>query len=127
VDGKDGGEPILAVPILLRDQPIGALGFRLPPGKKDWNKDDIAIAETVSEQFGLAAETIRLLEETQHRAARERLVSEITTKIRSTNDPQEMLQTAVFELRQALQAKRAQAILQPENDGLNRPKDKRTK
>ncbi len=109
---ENGTNTILAVPVLLRDEPIGALGFNLPPDKDSWSPDDIAIAEAVSEQFGLAAETLRLLDTTQRRAARERLVTEITTKIRATTDPQAMLHTAASELREALQAQRAQVVVQ---------------
>jgi DNA-binding LacI/PurR family transcriptional regulator/GAF domain-containing protein len=113
----EGNPTILAVPVLLRDEPIGALGFSLPPEKDSWTPDDISVAEAVSDQFGLAAETLRLLDTTQRRAARERLVTEITTKIRATTDPEAMLQTAASELREALQAQRAQVIVQSKEPG----------
>jgi GAF domain-containing protein len=51
-----------------------------------------------------------LLEETHRRAEREHLVSEITTKLRSSNDPQEIIQTAMNELRLALKTKQTQFI-----------------
>jgi GAF domain-containing protein len=43
---------------------------------------------------------------------RERLASEITAKIRLSNDPQVILETAVQELRQALKIQADQATLQ---------------
>jgi hypothetical protein len=46
-----------------------------------------------------------LFEETTRRADRERTVSEITTHIRSTTDPEAMLKTALDELKRALGAK----------------------
>jgi hypothetical protein len=52
----------------------------------------------------------RLFEETSSRASRERLVSDITTKIRSTTDPQEMVRTAVEELKRALGATRVEIV-----------------
>ena len=64
--------------------------------------------------ISVALEGARLYEDTQRRAARERLVSEITTKIRSTNDPQVMLETAVSELRQALHVNRVQVLMNPQ-------------
>jgi hypothetical protein len=68
----------------------------------------------------LSAENARLFEETTARADRERLVSEITSKIRSNNDPQSMIQTAIQELRGALGASRVDVIPQangsPEKD-----------
>jgi hypothetical protein len=54
----------------------------------------------------------RLFEETSARAARERTVSDITTKIRSTNDPQEIIDTAVQELQRALGVSRVEIIPQ---------------
>jgi hypothetical protein len=50
----------------------------------------------------------RLFEETTSRADRERAVTDITTKIRSTNDPNEMIQIALNELKQTLRVKDAQ-------------------
>jgi PAS domain S-box-containing protein len=109
----DEAEAEVTVPLTLRDQPIGVLGLKGRPGKRAWSEEEIALAKEIGEQFALAAESLRLLDETQRRAARERLVAEITTKIRATNDPQAMLSTAISELRQALHAQRTQVSIQP--------------
>jgi GAF domain-containing protein/DNA-binding LacI/PurR family transcriptional regulator len=101
----------LTIPIMLRDQPIGAIGLQAQEGKRQWSPDEIALAQEIGEQFALAAESLRLLDETQRRAARERLVAEITTKIRASTDPQTMLQTAAQELQNALKSKRTQVLL----------------
>jgi GAF domain-containing protein/HAMP domain-containing protein len=55
----------LVVPIVLRDQPIGALGFKGARGQRQWNADDIALVEAIAEQLALAADNLRLLQETQ--------------------------------------------------------------
>lgn len=65
---------------------------------------DLIIA--VAERVALSAENARLFEETTSRATRERIVSDITNKIRSTNNPQEMIQTAMTELQRVLGASR---------------------
>jgi GAF domain-containing protein len=70
------------------------------------------IVEAVAERLGLALDNARLFEETSSRASRERLVSDITTKIRGTNDPQEMVRTAVEELQRALGASRIEIVPQ---------------
>jgi GAF domain-containing protein len=57
-------------------------------------------------------ESARLYEETRRRAERERLTGEITARIRASNDPQTILQTAAHELRKALQADRTQLVIQ---------------
>ncbi len=57
-------------------------------------------------------ESARLFEETAKRAERDRKVLEITSKIRSTTDFNEMLEIAVNELKRELNASGAQVILQ---------------
>jgi GAF domain-containing protein len=65
------------------------------------------LAEGVVEQFALAAENIRLLDETQRRAARERLTRDITDKMRRAASISDIVQTAVDELFGALKTSRA--------------------
>jgi GAF domain-containing protein/ABC-type sugar transport system substrate-binding protein len=108
----DETQPTLVVPIKLRDYPIGAIGLKAKEEQRQWSEEEISLIEILSEQFALAAENIRLLEETQRRAEREHLVSEITTRLRTSNDPQTILQTAAGELRRALNAKNARVMIQ---------------
>jgi GAF domain-containing protein/HAMP domain-containing protein len=103
----------IAVPIILRDQVLGVFRLRKNETNGKWTNDEIKLMDTLIDQVESALESARLYTDTQHRAARERLVTEITTKIRGSNDPQVMLQIAVTELRKALQAQRAQVLLQP--------------
>jgi GAF domain-containing protein len=69
---------------------------------RQWSDDEMSLVSSIAEQVGLALEYARLLETTRRRAERERLVSEITTRIRATNDPQQILETAVTQLKHAL-------------------------
>ena len=103
----------LVIPIKVRDQVVGALNFRKEGSGKKWTPEETSLLETLTEQLGVAVESARLYEETQRRAERERLAGEIGAKLRASNDPRTILQTAVQELRQALQANRAQVLLQP--------------
>src|SRR6185503_8131049 len=99
------------VPIELRGEVIGELVVQSPSGKM-WSQDQIDLIKAVADRVALSAENARLFEETTARADRERLVSEITSKIRSNNDPQSMIQTAIQELRGALGASRVDVIPQ---------------
>lgn len=103
----------LTIPIRVRNQVVGALKFRKDGQGKKWTPDEMSLLETLTDQLGVALESARLYEETQRRAERERLASEISAKLRASNDQQTILQTAVQELRRALQANRAQVMLQP--------------
>ena len=111
-DKNNGTETIQAVtPIELRGEVIGKLIVQSPTGSK-WNNDQLDLIKAVAERVALSAENARLFEETTARAEREKLGSDITSKIRSHNDPQAMIQTAITELREALGASRVEVIPQ---------------
>lgn len=105
----DGKEASLSVPIKLRDEVIGFLNIRSPQ-KRAWHNDEINMVKSVADRVAISAENARLFEETTDRAERERTVSQITSKIRSTNDPTQMIQIALDELKQALQIKEARIV-----------------
>lgn len=99
----------LAIPITLRGEVIGILDMQAP-ANRGWRQDEIDIAQAVAERVAISAENARLFEQTTERAERERKVSEITSKIRATNDPNEMLQIALNELKQALKTKNVRIL-----------------
>jgi GAF domain-containing protein/HAMP domain-containing protein len=113
-NNEAAGSDSFVVPIELRGEVIGNLVVQSPGGNR-WNEDEQDIIRAVAERVALSAENARLFEETTQRAERERLVSEITGKIRSHNDPQAMIETALQELRNALGASRVDII--PKNNG----------
>ena len=106
-------EYTLALPVQLRGLVIGVLRFQKSPQEGTWTRDQITHMETLAEELAQALESARLYRDTQRRAERERLVTSITTKIRSTDDPKVMLQTAVSELKEVLKADRGQMVIQP--------------
>lgn len=105
-------ERTLAIPIVLRGHTLGVVRLKKDAAAPPWNDDEINLMDALIDQLEFALENARSHRDAQQRAARESLVTEITTKIRSTNNPQDMLEIAISELREALQAKRAQIMLQ---------------
>lgn len=101
----------VVIPIELRGETIGTLVVQSASTDK-YNQEQIDLVKAVAERVALSAENARLFEETTRRAERERLVTDITGKIRSVNDPQSMIQTAMEELRKALGASRVEVIPQ---------------
>ena len=101
----------ILVPIELRGETIGTLAVQTPSANP-LTPDQIDLIKAVAERVALAAENARLFDETTRRAERERMVSDITSKIRSVNDPQLMIQTAMEELRSALGASSVEVIPQ---------------
>lgn len=106
----------VSVPIKLRDETIGELVVQ-GPETSSWDEDQQALMQAVADRVALSMENARLFDETARRAERERMVTEITSRIRTTNDPQQMIRTALDELRNALGASQIQVIPQkiPDN------------
>ncbi|PWH12638.1 MAG: hypothetical protein DDG60_12045 [Anaerolineae bacterium] len=94
----------MTIPIVLRGEVLGVLDVEAPTGRA-WSQDEVDIAQAVADRVALAAENARLFTQTAERAEQERMVSQITSKIRSTNDPNEMIAIAINELKQALSVK----------------------
>ncbi|MGC8856968.1 MAG: GAF domain-containing protein, partial [Anaerolineae bacterium] len=111
------------VPIRLRDQILGVLNVKGTESGRTWRQEEIKIIQAISERLALALENARLFEETNRRAERERLVSEITSRIRSTNDPNEMIKTAIQELKNALGASRVEVVPQKVSEGKKREEE----
>ncbi len=92
----------MVAPITLRGEEIGALGVQDDSGTRQWTAEEVALVQTVTSRLALAAENLRLLDETQRRAAQERLVGEVTARMRQTLDVNAILQTAAREMRGVL-------------------------
>jgi GAF domain-containing protein len=101
----------VVLPIQLRGETIGMLVVQ-SPSPSQLHQDQLDLIKAVAERVAISAENARLFDETTRRAERERTVSNITSKIRSVNDPQIMIQTAIEELRNALGASRVEVIPQ---------------
>jgi GAF domain-containing protein len=102
-DGAEGkAYSALVAPVTLRGAAIGALGIHDEDGERQWSNDEIALIQTIADRMAVAAENLRLIEETQRRAARDRLTGEVTARMRETLDMETMLKTIVQEVRQTL-------------------------
>ena len=110
----------IAIPITLRDEIIGEFALSSPDEAGRWTHEDLTLVEAVVAQVALAVENARLLEETQSAlseaqrlARRERIISEITTKITYGTDVKRILQIAADELQRATGSSRAVVRLNP--------------
>lgn len=112
-DADESGKPAqLAIPVKLRDQVIGVLHITTQQ-KERWTDDDIDIAESVAEHLGLAIENARLFLTSANRAARERIVSDISSRISGNIHMKNILQIAAQELSQALNGSDVLIQIQP--------------
>jgi hypothetical protein len=111
------GDPVadaftLAVPVKIRNQVVGVVRLRKPDEAGKWRPEEVALVQRLSDRLSAAIESARLFEETRRAAEREHLTGEITARMRSTNDPQVVLQIAARELRKALHANKTQLLVQ---------------
>jgi GAF domain-containing protein/HAMP domain-containing protein len=84
----------VAAPINLHSKIIGTLQLYPSQPNQSWTEDDLAIVEAVVNELALAAENLRLFEETREQANYERLVSDITQKIRQAPNMEILAKTA---------------------------------
>ena len=102
----------LAAPIILRENIIGVIGYDNDNVNHEWQEDEKVLLETVASRVSLALENTRLVAEAQQRAERERVIGQVTTRMRETLDIETILKTAVKEMRKSLALSGAEVRLQ---------------
>lgn len=101
--GAAEARALVNVPLRARDRLVGqVLVFRTTPGP--FSESTLRLYEVLGSQTAVALERARLLEETSRRAAQERLVSQITGRVRASTEVSSILRTAILELGRALGA-----------------------
>ncbi|MGD9315753.1 MAG: GAF domain-containing protein [Anaerolineae bacterium] len=110
VPGSDGAAS-LAIPIEAHGKVIGVIEAHKPADAESWTSEQTSLLEILADQLGVALDSARLYEDTQRRAAEDRLVGEITARIRETLDVDTVLQTAVREMSKTLDIPRVEVRL----------------
>jgi GAF domain-containing protein/HAMP domain-containing protein/CHASE3 domain sensor protein len=90
------------VPIILRGETIGTLSVQTPKNERI-SADQMDLVKAVAERVALSAENARLFDETTRRAERERIVSDIASKIGASFRTESILRTTAAELSQLLE------------------------
>jgi GAF domain-containing protein len=114
VDAPKG--PSLALPLRVREDTIGVLGFYKEAGDRSWTPGETDLLQRLVDQLGAALESAQLYQETQRRAAREQSIRQITDRMRSAVEVETILQNTVSELAKALGVPRAYVRLGTEAD-----------
>lgn len=117
VSGRGGPGSTMAVPLRVRGQIIGVLDAYKPAGTGKWTDEEIALFQELVDQLGMALDSARLYQEAQRRAAEDRLVGEITARLRATMDVDTVLQTAVQEMGSALGIEKVELRLRNPRSG----------
>ena len=100
----------LNLPIRVRGLNIGNITVNPNNPLRTWSQDEINLAQAAAERAGLAVENFRLLTEAQRRAAKERTIGQITSRIGTSVNLRAIMQSAVEELGRAMPS--AQITLQ---------------
>ncbi|MFL7808972.1 MAG: GAF domain-containing protein, partial [Anaerolineae bacterium] len=98
---RSGGRSFVNVPLRTAGRTIGFVYvYRYQAGP--FSPVTIRLYETLVDQAAVALEGARLLDEAQHRAAREQTLSRVSARMRETLDTDMVLRTAVTEIAGAL-------------------------
>jgi GAF domain-containing protein len=103
------GEPPkawLGVPMLVGDQLLGVIVAQDHQRERRFTEDDLGLLSTVAGQMATAIQNTRLLEQVQRSARRERLIHEISSKVRQSPDIETVLETTAREVGRALNVSR---------------------
>ena len=98
--GNDG--LTISVPVKIRGQVIGAIRLKKAEIAEAWTQDETNLAISLSDQLSGALESARLYRESQQRAARESLVSDISARINASTTMDSIIRETVQELGQAI-------------------------
>jgi GAF domain-containing protein/HAMP domain-containing protein len=98
--GDDG--LTISVPIKIRGQAIGAIRLKKSEISEAWTQEEINLAVTLSDQLSGALDSARLYQDSQQRAARESLVSDISARLSAVSQMDLIIRETVQELGEAL-------------------------
>jgi GAF domain-containing protein len=104
VNVEDSLHPVVAVPIMLRGEVIGAI--EVEPGAQSSGADALEMVEAVAQRLALSLENVRLYEETQKAAAQEQRINEISARYQEVTTVDELLRVTLQELSKTLSAER---------------------
>ena len=113
---------VLVTPIVLHDVPIGNLQLHEIEPDRQWTEGELALVRAIIDQVAQTAENLRLIDEAQERAGRERLIGQISDRLRRASDIESLMKVAVEELSDVLKPARTYVKFGSEPD-LNLPSD----
>lgn len=109
----DKNRSALLVPISIRDQHIGIINLHKEDQDHEWTEQEVRFIEAISQQLGVILESARLYQDTQRLAYRERMASEVSSRIRQTLDVETVLRTAIQEIQRTLGVNEVVVSLKP--------------
>ncbi|MCU0514423.1 MAG: GAF domain-containing protein [Anaerolineae bacterium] len=90
----------LVVPLQLRGETLGLVEHEIPA--RDFRQDRLLLAEELASRLAVSLDNARLFQESHKAAERERMVNQISARLTGQTDFQDIIQTALKEVGQAL-------------------------
>ena len=106
----------LAIPLLYRNEVLGVLNVESEQ-LGAYSQDDEEMLGTLGGSLAAIIANARLLEQLRAQAERERVIYEITSKIRRSTNVETILETTASELTKAVGARHARIRISPPTDG----------
>ena len=113
------------IPIKIRGHVLGGLKLRKEKEQGSWTEEELELAKTLAEQASLSLEGARLFDQSQRRAARERVIGEVSSRMRETLNIESVLAIAAQELRDSLGMEEAEVWINAEDILADAPKETR--
>lgn len=104
----------LIAPIALRGQVIGSLSLQETNAERQWTENEMTLLQTVANDVAVAIDNARLIEQTERRAERERIIIDVNSRMLAANDLQSIVHIAGEELARALNVARAKVHISAE-------------
>lgn len=101
-NGSKEKRSTMVVPVKLRGEVIGVLHIESNDPSRQWREDEVSLVEAVAERVAVAMENARLFQDARRRAAKERTISEATTRISSAFNIENILHATAEELERVL-------------------------
>jgi len=93
---------LIVAPLAIKGQVVGVISVANRPDQRQFAQHDVELILALAGPAATALENVRLLEATQRRAERERLIRQITTRVRAATDIESVLETTASELAHTL-------------------------
>jgi GAF domain-containing protein/HAMP domain-containing protein len=107
----------IAIPVMLRGQVLGTVEWEVTAASL--SEEKLELAKELANRLALSLDNARLFQESQRATERERLVNDIAAKLTAQTTINDILQTAVREVGQALRAPQVNIRLRGSGSGTN--------
>lgn len=109
VRAAGGNREVVAVPVILRGEVIGAIEVEPDAGQTE--AETVDMVQAVAQRLALSLDNARLVEEAQESTAQEQQINELVARFQSAASVDDLLQLTLTELSQTLGADKAAICL----------------